>query len=451
MKVMKRVSNYSFSWNAKESVWIARYRAKDGSWKVKWLPKRIVRADPIGAETWLIDFYQKYLISEERVTNAKVVPVKVSLEVIAPKWLQLKYNDKDTKPNTYAGMCNSVKNKIVNSSIAKLDMETELTVPVIREWINNLTGAYNSRLSYISHLTTLINDCIGEGYLNEELVNVFDKPAIRKVIKGLRKAKKIEKKEIGNIVMERELVHALLTADNKKIRDYRRIKYVLVLSTGLRDAELQGLIWQDICLSDDIPVVNVYRQLDEAGIQPFIKYEDLVKQKFNKDQIKEHANARMSNPKYDSKRIIPLHDLTIAAIKWWKETGWRLYVGRMPKESDPVFPRGKESLKDGEDPDGFCFSESSELLRSDLLRAEMMVPPEITFHSTRRTFATMLSNAGVEESKVGVLLGHASKTVTAAHYIGKHLPLFRSFVSLLDFPTCLQLERVQISLEKPAE
>jgi integrase len=40
----------------------------------------------------------------------------------------------------------------------------------------------------------------------------------------------------------------------------------------------------------------------------------------------------------------------------------------------------------------------------------------ITAHATRRSFATWLSDQGVEESTIALLLGHAGSSTVARHY-----------------------------------
>ena len=51
----------------------------------------------------------------------------------------------------------------------------------------------------------------------------------------------------------------------------------------------------------------------------------------------------------------------------------------------------------------------------------------------RRSFLTMLADAGVEESIRTVLGGHKAKTVTDRHYTARNLPRFVAAMNALRF------------------
>ena len=75
-------------------------------------------------------------------------------------------------------------------------------------------------------------------------------------------------------------------------------------------------------------------------------------------------------------------------------------------------------------------------LRQDLVEAELSAKIDgfnIDNHAMRRSFLTMLADAGVEESIRTVLGGHKAKTVTDRHYTARNLPRFVAAVNALCF------------------
>jgi hypothetical protein len=54
-----------------------------------------------------------------------------------------------------------------------------------------------------------------------------------------------------------------------------------------------------------------------------------------------------------------------------------------------------------------------------------------TFHATRRTFSRMLGDNGVTPEMVGMLDGHAAKSVTERHYMGRSLEAMARAVATL--------------------
>ena len=66
--------------------------------------------------------------------------------------------------------------------------------------------------------------------------------------------------------------------------DFRRIRYLVGLgqTTGPR---IQGLTWNDIHFTADVPYLLVNRQLDKIGSKPLVTYEDLCQRGLSKDEI----------------------------------------------------------------------------------------------------------------------------------------------------------------------
>jgi integrase len=106
----------------------------------------------------------------------------------------------------------------------------------------------------------------------------------------------------------------------------------------------------------------------------------------------------------------------------------RLLVKRVPEPeaTEPIFPNA-----DGKPRYWF---DAADVLRADLASVDCATEQNghaITAKSLRRSFATWLGAAGVEESVIGRLMGHTAKTVTSRHYTAADLErLYRAVCSI---------------------
>lgn len=451
--------NYSLKWNAKEETWIARVKhPTTGAWKPKWLPKTIRRKHQIDAEAWLHAWYhatyypQGKPAEEKPKGDAAPIKGKKTLAVLAPRWLELRSRDNTrTKPNTFRGfqlslanwiMDNPAKNldgspRFAHASIQNLDVEKELTINDVRGWILSLKGARSSRLQHISTLSSLLEDCAGEEWLSEDFVSPFLKAPIKKLVDDLHKKRKAEQ---FITALTSAQVGVLLTGHHYKVKAYRRMRYLAAVGTGLRDSEIQGLTFADLHLKDAVPYLRVERQLETIGVLPFKMYDTLIESGMNREQVAQVPNAVMTAPKYDSKRSIPLHPSVVAGLQWWQSEGWQKLTGKKPGKDDPVFPSEKAATKKAQI--AFGFSDSAMLWKQDLTRLGLPLeqldsqgmPHDLTFHSTRHTFSTLLEGAGVSEEQIGTLLGHGAKSTARSNYLGQNLGLFGELVGRLPLP-----------------
>jgi integrase len=445
---------WTIHWNEKARQFFARFRifplpefgSDEPAWGTKRIPKEYARHQLLDAERWMIAWYSAYLGSGGiNVSTPKITPVTKTLRLLGPRWLKYRYDDRGTKINTYKGHKQALNNWILDNgrfehvSIETLDMEREFTAEVCLAWMNSIKREDSTVLAHTLALSTLFNDCIALAWLDPDLPNPLARPVIKKTI-----GKLIEASKRDHVVtfLSLDQVVALLTEPTRKVADFRRVRYVLVLGTGLRDHEVQGLVWIDFHLDDPIPYVYVDRQLDKIGTKPFVQADDLARAGRTKDEILAITNALVSPPKRNSRRAIPLLPIVVLVLKWWRALGWKLYVGQTPKKDDPVFPSGKANRHSP--PGQFAFVESPELLRKDLERVGQPVTfkdIDLDFQALRRTFATLLNMNGVSEAEVGDLLGHGAKSTARGHYIspellGRRLELLRR----LPLPDRMQLQ-----------
>ena len=433
--------DHSISFNQARKCYILKYK-ENSQWKQKWLPTSIKYGKELEVKSFVDNFFSGVTGNELKTSK----PLK-SVRMLSDLWLKLRKADVATKPKTYKSFENSLKNHILINRIADLDIETQLMVSDVRDWAMKLQLSYSSRLSAIRCLKTLISDSINEGWLSEELVNVCTKEPIRKLLKEFSK-----QKDNNSVVthLNYNQVETILTQINGKVKDNRRIKYLLAICSGLRHSEIQALTFSDLKKKEGIWYLDINKQLYKKGSLPAKRYEELVAAGLSKDEIAKSSCAIIANPKLDSVRMVPVHPLLLAALKYWKETGWKNYVGKSPDDGSPMFPRSNESLKELSRPGEYAEAhDDAELFKLDLKRLGLSEEFEDTgvtfdFHCLRHTFSTLLDSVGVEAEKIGLLLGHKTKTVTRKNYIGKNLSTFDKIVSILPVPKNIQLRMVLV-------
>lgn len=77
---------------------------------------------------------------------------------------------------------------------------------------------------------------------------------------------------------------------------------------------------------------------------------------------------------------------------------------------------------------------------------------DLDFHALRRTFATMLSRAGLSDAEVGELLGHGAQSVARRHYIDPTFLRRRmGLVERLPLPDRVQLQGVIVEVPRGAK
>jgi site-specific recombinase XerD len=217
------------------------------------------------------------------------------------------------------------------------------------------------------------------------------------------------------VLLPTERFEALVTHPSEDIPIFRRLWYVFAITTGARYAEQCGLAWSHLHL-------DRAKRCPHAGCQAS---KDIEHVHIERQLTKKSAFVA---PKRNSVRTLPLHPLTLEALRWWRDRGWREHVGRGHAASDAVFARADGSY--------LYQHHIPRYLRQDLVEAELSAKIDgfnIDNHALRRSFLTMLADAGVEESIRTVLGGHKAKTVTDRHYTARNLPRFVAAVHALRF------------------
>src|SRR6185312_13380297 len=141
---------------------------------------------------------------------------------------------------------------------------------------------------------------------------------------------------------------AMMKHDRPPIPAFRRVWYLTAITTGTRLGEQCGLDWTHAHLADGrCSFVSCQAPRAIAHVH--------IDRQFSRLKT-------FDAPKKKSFRTLPLHPLTVAALKWWRDHGWRELVGRAPDPLDPIFP-----ARDGT----YCYhSNLARYLREDLGRAK---------------------------------------------------------------------------------
>lgn len=390
-----------------KSYFMVRYKDEVANrWLSKYAP--VDRTTPEQVESWFtLEF------------NPSSQPLKKSINNLFPVWKKHKESllAADTsekgkgKRDQYALMIGQFPIHVLSHPIANLDIEKELEPKVCSDFIRSIKRAPNTVRNVIFQLAQFIDACRMQQWIDFKTVNLFKERFILSSINNGNGVQKLAGKE-NNIALTKEQMQTLLS--NNKIAKRRLVRYWLAFSSGLRDAEISALQPRDLDLTADIPTVKVERQL-------------------RRDR-KLQGDDRFKPPKKSSYRTIPLHPKVAAMLKEWLDCGWKELVGVSPEPTDPVFPTMQ----------GLFFQPNSACdFKLDLEKSNLPTRFDgvggksypFDFHSTRRTFASILNfDLDVPEPRISALMGHAPKGVTAANYIAKNRVQCSEAISLIPLP-----------------
>lgn len=385
---------------------IVKYKDPDTG---KWLNKRapVDKTNEKEVEHWFVNDYKP-------TPNAYAPPATKTIQSLAEWWYGYRkddpelHNRKGYIDNWVLGKSEDEKLPKRPHAIASINLETELEPKVCRDFIRSINRAPSTVRNIVQSVRTLIDDARKEQKIDFRTMNLFRDKIVLEAINNGEPVTSVAGEE-NTIYLNNTQLNALLSC--KAIPIERHTRYLLAISTGLRDGELCGLMWRD--LDEQAETINVERQLKrgkKGNFQPSL----------------------FKPPKKKSYRTLPLHPKALQALKVWRD-GYQAYCGRKPEETMPVFPNV----------DGLFFHpHSSNLIRNDLKKAgqsELFVGMNdakfpFDFHSTRRTFATQLDALNVDRSRISALMGHKAKGVTAKNYLAKDMVRCRKEVARIRLP-----------------
>jgi integrase len=325
----------------------------------------------------------------------------VTLADLEDKWHALLDGDAHLKPATIAAH-KSCWRANIKPKLGQLAVAT-LTVPVLRSWIRELAAEVSPSTvrNNANALTRFLGDARAEGWIVLDS-NPMKHEDVRAVLPT------VEAPDADGIVCWTRAECETLLAS--KLPHDRFGLYLVALLTGLRAGELRGLTFGHVAFDAPVPHVKVRQQVTVA---------------------RSGVDVALGTPKSRSgKRDVPLHPAALAWLTWWRDEGWSASVGRARTDDVPVFPGGNGEAGRPHDANN---------LRDDLKAAGLPVEftaPDgarepYTFHATRRTFSRLLGDNDVPPEMVGMLDGHAPKSVTERHYMGRSLEAMARAVGTL--------------------
>lgn len=387
--------------NKRDKVFYGSYRDPGtNKTKTKSIPRTV--ADEASARSWLINFESELHASVAPVA----VPAMVTMRTLLPLWethLKGERTSREGKPldpRTIKKWVGCIKLHVLSHRIGDVPITNESFDPYLAiELVSALKQKLESTY-YVRDCVLAARAMIGDAR-KKRWVNLYGNPfQDEMVFSEVPQASPLSGKN-NPIHLSEDETKTLLTCEGS-IPFARRVATLVALSSGLRIRELQGLAWKHIDLK--ARTIEVERQIVQGGESPIFKA-----------------------PKKESFRTLPLHPLAEKALR-----AWRKHFPSIDPEG-PVFPRNGswdvyEMWSNG--------PASAAGFRADLRTAGLSDKYEgkhdFDFHATRRTFMTLLNNAGAPDEKVGALAGHA-KSGVRRHYVKDHMVKFRPVIEMLPF------------------
>ena len=361
--------------------------------------------------------YARAYLDELRRTGATPVIMPVdpkqlakgpTVAELAERWLELRDDDKALAPATKGQDKSNVHTHIAprlkdpnaaDPMLGDLRIE-ELGSAKLREWVRGLKAkkAASTVRNITNSLTSLLEDSMAEEWVQLP-ANPMKHPGVRKELPEVKLRSGQDR-----VYLTRAQAEALLRCDD--VPEHRKVRYLVALTSGMRDGELSGLTWADVDLDAKPPRAEINKALALRGDTGF---------------------ATLGDTKTDnSKRTLPIHPVAVRALRAWKAKGWAQFAGHKPKATDPIFPS----------PEGTPWRpRSAQLIRDDLETANQPTKVgavDIDFHACRRSFLTWLTNAGVASDIIDMLAGHAGKSTRARHYTAAELETMAKAVATIE-------------------
>jgi integrase len=427
--VLDENTSRGFSVYARGGQWIISFKDERTAGK-KWREHRIPKTEATTEKQ--AEKYAARFVEELQKVRAEGQPARtgarpkvtaggVTIRDLAERWLNLRDRDPKLSPAMKMQSRSNMKQHILRYAELADGPISDLGTAALRAWVrrirdhgrlvkvtqkdgakpgrggtweatNEPLAAYTTR-NAVNTLSSFFTDVMAEEWVTLA-ANPMHHPGVRKEVpEGLP--------QVSGIHFAKAAAERLLVATTTP--EARRVRYLLAFTSGLRDGEIAGLRWDDVDL--DAATVNIDKALATKGPQGW---------------------ASMSATKTRKSRVLPMHALTVRALRGWRVSGWCVFVGHHPKGSDFVFANANgEATRPA----------SADLLRKDLeaagLPSKYLDKTPFDFHATRRSFYTWLRAEGVERDTVEMLMGHSGGSVGERHYAAKDLERMRKALDML--------------------
>lgn len=420
----------------RDGQWILSFKDERARGKKKWkehrIPREIARTEKQAerySTAWLSE-YRAQLGDRPAALVEVVEDVKPTIRSLADDWIDLRDGDPKLSPAIRQQNASNLRQHVLRyPEIADVPI-CDLGSGVLREWLRKVrdhgklkkvvvktpdggdrtkpgrggkwvaTGeplaAYSTR-NVVNSLTAFFDDAMAEEWIDIP-ANPMRHPGVRKEIPDAvtRAGRRVI------VHLSKPVAEKLLASPTTS--EIRRTRYLVALTSGMRDGEIAALRWDDVDL--EARTLAVTKNLATKGPEGW---------------------ATLGKTKTDaSVRTLPLHPLAARALKAWKATGWARHVGQHPKTTDAVFANAAGD---------FHRPDSAGFLRDDLDAAELpskyLDKHPFDFHALRRSFYSWLRAEGAERDIIEMLMGHSGSTVGDRHYDARDLERMRKAVEMI--------------------
>ena len=343
--------------------------------------KYVYYRDPNGKYTYAKS--KKELDQKLLTVNKDKLPIIDSTYIFSDYcFVWLKSIKSEIEQTTYTSYEDVIKYRIVNSSLGNKAIRS-ITPTMVNEFYFDMAKKYAR--STIEKTSRVINPTINFG-IKHELINNFDFSEI-KIPNENNVA--VKKKDIQFVSLEE--VEKIYNEANKKNNSGSYVYgnaakiIIFIMYSGLRIGEATGLKWNCINRKEEEIVVKQSR----ARIS-------------KNDNDSKYTYIQKTTKTESSRRTIPLPDRALEVIDYFNN----LYPKH--KQSDNVFLNNNNLPYD--------FSGIRRCLKRILRNAGL--EKNITPHSLRHGYGSILLSKGIDIKIVSKLLGHKDITTTYNIYIG---------------------------------
>ena len=324
--------------------------------------------------------------------DAAPAPTRTTVEELGERWFELLRKDPDLKPASVSRMKTSwatIQKQLGPRPVVEL---TGSGGPAaLRAWIlqRRADRSASTTRNDVLALTRFFKDSIAQGWI-PKTANPMKDDYVREAIPPMDTP---EPDEIVNF--SKPEAEKLL---GSSLSDIHFGMLLISAANGLRDGELHGLRFSDIGVDEKYPEIVRFYILRQALL------------------ARDGEPVQLGSTKSGSgRRKAPIHTSVLRWLMWWFSEGWAQHVGRAPEAGDFIFP---------DTSGGIWRPRAADLLRDLLTEAGLattFTTPDgdelpYTWHALRRTFSSLLADAGVRGEIADYLLGHAPPSTRGRHY-----------------------------------
>lgn len=298
---------------------------------------------------------------------------------------------------TYFSDISTYRTYVKDTTLGQMQI-ANIEVKDIQSYINQMASQYSrsviKRTFYLYSMCYRYANRIGD--LDYNPCDNVKIPAEKAVASKKKKIPFLNSDDIEKLYYEADRLNTdgfnITGATGTRVYGINAYAIPIILYTGLRSAELTALQWKHVDIQNKLLHVE---QAHVKKIDPETQKETRV----------------ISEPKYGSKRIIPLADRAIDAFNKI------LFLRERVKEEDFVIPIKARQI--------------STTLSRMLVRSGCSVK-KCGLHALRHTFGSMLLEKGVDLKTISELLGHKDISTTSNIYLGVSMKLAVNSVNVLN-------------------